>query len=322
MCVVRGIFHAKNGIIYIAVGLSLSILLFPKAAIWLNQFESIFVYSLYFGNSHLLQEGSVKGLVVSTICINRYITEAAEELEKEREFTEVERDAFKDFIDEVQSLNIQSPDASGGQSNSMVVLTNHSDVDTLETVQNCYRETAMSVPRYDEVYNESFAEHFAAEFGDEIAVTVLDGGPLTPTIQSLLITQASQAVAEREQFLEDVEMEFQSINNAKIQLTDIKNRLSEINLNRIYHYSFDDLIEHHYEVKRAAQKCQDILQERQNDIFIYKKKSHDDIKIDIFQEYLYGELPTQYPVISSTLNQLKAVRYYGKSIRTSITRRY
>ena len=191
----------------------------------------------------------------------------------------------------------------------------------LETVREQYRETAMSVPRYEEVYGESFREHLRAEFGADLASVVLRDDDLTEPIQSLLVSQATTATLERKQHLELLDAEYEAVVNANSQLQSTETVLTDVDPSYLYQYSFEELFEYEDEIRGEIETCQELIKTRQHEIHSSSNQFHSRSGKTVLQEYLYQSLETSFPVLSTALGQVRKLNDRRQAVIDSLTQR-
>ena len=305
------------------VGLFVTIILLPKLApFWIAQLLSSFGSLLSFFGSFVLYSSTPRDWVAGAAFVTGYLKQAREELDAERDFTEAERDAFRQFMNDVQSLSVQSAGTAAGGAGSVLLTTGGSSADTLGTVREQYRDTVMDVSGYEAVYGETLAEHISAEFGGDISTVVLDNGSLTRPAQALLVSQASEAIAQRESHLETIDTEYDSVLDASAELQKTTSVLEAVDPSRMYQYSFDELTAYETELQRADEVCQQLLSTRQREIHAGTQRSFSRSGRTTLQEYLYQSLETMYPVISSTLDRIHKLDERRRLVIRSIAQRY
>lgn len=191
-------------------GILLSLLVVPKfVSIWLLQFVNSVWWFLHVVVGQLLYCLVDRECVVGAAFAGGYIKSALDEIEEEREFTEAERDALQTFADNVSAMPTHGGETA--RPTPMLVQKDVDDTGQLEEIRRRYRETVMSVPGYDSVYDEGFDESFTAEFGEDLGVVVKNGSQFTPPIKQMLLRQASTSVAERERHFETITAEQNSV---------------------------------------------------------------------------------------------------------------
>lgn len=304
-----------------AVGLLFSSLVVPRfVSIWLPQFINSVWWFLQ------VMVGKVVYCIVDRECIagaifaGGYVKAALDEIEEEREFTKAERDALQTFKDNVSSMSTHS--TGMGESNAMLMQTNSDSSDTLEKVRRRYRNTVMSVPGYDTIYDEGFDESFTAEFGEDLGIVVKNGSQLTPPIKQMLLKQVSTSISERQQHLDTVTTEQDSVTKAESRLSELDPLFEQTNCQKLHHCSFEDLVEHNEALERTLNKHEQILVNRQHEIHRNNQSVQRCCGGAFLQEYLYRSLETPFPVLSTILERIAAIEERRRSVIKSISRRY
>lgn len=319
-------------------GVLLSILLFPKLTpIWMFHPLSGLGSLLYFGLFQLIQVlqllvqilqtlfqllfgGASKEWLTGAVFAGGYIQKALFELEDEREFTEAELDAFEEFAERVESMSVH---ANAGMGSDAAVLTKVSaSSEQLQQIRTCYRETVMSVPSYDDVYDEPFHENFAAEFGDDLASVVAGGTQLTRPVQQLLVTKARTSATQRNEHLYVLDAERTSITNADARLEKIDPIVEQTAPRNLLHCSFDELLEYEYDLRHAREKCHQVLEDRQHDIHESNQQFRKRSNRTFLQEYLYRAINSPFPVLAETLDRIHKLNSRQRAVIKSISRRY
>ncbi|OYR57376.1 DUF7260 family protein, partial [Halorubrum halodurans] len=85
----------------------------------------------------------------------------------------------------------------------------------LVAIRNAYAETVMSVPHYEDEYNDTYERSLAEEFTPELAVALTREPTLRERSRSSLLTKTTEAIRRREEFLERLEAESASVSRAR-----------------------------------------------------------------------------------------------------------
>lgn len=302
-------------------GILLSLLVVPKfVSIWLLQFVNSVWWFLHVMVGQLLYCLVDRECVVGAAFAGGYIKSALDEIEEEREFTEAERDALQTFADNVSAMPTHGGETA--RPTPMLVQKDVDDTGQLEEIRRRYRETVMSVPGYDSVYDEGFDESFTAEFGEELGVVVKNGSQFTPPIKQMLLRQASTSVAERERHFETITAEQNSVTKAKSRLSEYDALFEQTDSRKLLHCSFEDLLEHNEALERTRSTHEQILVDRQHEIHENNQRAQGCSGEAFLQEYLYRSLETPFPVLSTVLERITALRNRRRRVIKSISRRY
>lgn len=326
-------------LLFSALGLAFSVLLFPKIApVWLLQFVGAVsgmlyanvvyvlyanaVHMLYYlaGKDHLLYWAGNRQWITGAVFAGGCIRDAVDAIDDERAFTEAEREAFETFAAEVESMSVRTGPTSGA--NAAVLAGRQRNAVAIGEIREQYRETVMSVPGYDDVYDEELTENVAAEFNEELATVLDDGVQFTRPLQELLVRQSSNSALERERHLEALAVERRSVANARSRLTEIEPLFERTDPVRLHHASFDELLEYEACLGDATAECEQLLEDRQHEIHTNNRPARGRSTGTFLQEYLYRSLETSFPVLFSTLEGMRKLGDRRRTVVRSIARRY
>ena len=98
----------------------------------------------------------------------------------------------------------------------------------LVAVRDAYRATVMSVPHYEAEYDDTYERSVAAEFGPETADALTRTTWFREEYKRSLLTAASTAIEEREDLLDAVESEVESVSRAGSRLDPIRSEIEAI----------------------------------------------------------------------------------------------
>ncbi|MFO7925620.1 MAG: DUF7260 family protein [Halobacteriota archaeon] len=324
MVVARALGAARSagtrGLLPVA-GMVFSVFLFPKIApVWVLHLLGGIGGFLNSITIHLLWELTNREWIAGVAFAGGYIRDALGEIETEREFTEAERDALEAFAADVRAMTAQG--GPNVNSNAPVLAVGAGNTEQLAQIRARYRETVMSVPDYDEIYDDGFDRSFAAEFGEDLTVVVNGGARFTRPVQQLLLTQTSTSIADRERHLDALSVERDSVVSAGRQLEETDRLVERTDPRRLIHSSFEELLEYDRDIRGAMESYQQLLEERQHEIHVNNRHVQRRSKRTFLQEYLYRALDTPFPVITSTLGRLRTLGERRRAVVDSIARRY
>lgn len=304
-----------------AAGILLSLLVVPRfVSIWLLQFIGSIWWILHVVFGQLLCCITDRGWIISAMFAGGYINTALDEIEEEREFTKAERDALKNFADSVKTMSVHTGQTMG--SNMMVIKKDGNDAHKIQKIRRQFRDTVMAVPGYDTVYDEGFDESFTAEFGEELGIIVKNGSLFTPTIKQMLLKQTSSSIVEREQHLDAIATEQDSVTEAKTSLPELGTIFEQTDSRNLPHCSFEDLLEQNEALECLLSRHEQILMNRQHEIHESNKPVRRFPGETLLQEYLYRSLETSFPVLSAILERMTKIETHQRAVIKSISRRY
>lgn len=284
---------------------------------------SIFVFVVGFSVTTTYQpiplNRGVSGLAVASITSWGYLADAKSVAETERKCVVAERDAFHRFARRIESMS-----ASDGRQATPPLITRggSSDIQQLREVRDAYRNTVMSVPHYEEEYDESLRENLAAEFDDRVATALADGRQFSPLLKNTVFVQAASAKRSREKLSEALEDELVSLRNARNRLREHEQVLERTMKPReeLHQKSMSTLIEYEKILHREEGRCEELLTDRQQEIHRENRSFSRSSKPGI-QQYLYDSLDVTYPVLAAGTERIRRIREQRRAVRDAMTKR-
>jgi hypothetical protein len=254
--------------------------------------------------------------IVAAVRISQAKGEVASELARVR----AERNAFRRFRQTIAKVTATRPQTAEISSASGAIQTEPQD-SALDNVRDAYRETVMSVAHYEEDYGESLAGHLRAEFGEELATAVAGGDQFTPQLKQALLRQSTANQVKREKLMRVLESESE-------ELTAYEHRLDEIEANRREAVSRPTLQQTYEELDESWRTLGDL--ESELDDLLADRQSRLDRDLSIgptgegqhaFQKYVYSELESPYPVLSSGTRLYERIRSAKRDVLQALARR-
>lgn len=165
-------------------------------------------------------------------------------VEQERSEVHDELEAFKQFRDRiiaVDPVEQATPQYPGSRYETIKK--------PIKQVRSAYEDTVMNTSHYD----EALIEHMVRELGANVAAAVRVDTPveLTPPYKKALVTGTTRAVSNREAFIDTLNDEAASINQAKSDLTEI---LATLDTTVISEWHFGSFTERIDETSQRRQK--------------------------------------------------------------------
>lgn len=249
-----------------------------------------------------------------------HIERASDQLREERTRTAAERDAFAAFRTCVTELDTaSSPSTASLRAVATNVLTGTQHTNSqLERLREQYRTTAMSVPHFEEEYDESLAEHLTAELGEEIATQVVHGDRFTPTLKTALVDASETARDARESFIGILDDEQTELNEAQRTITTIERWFRAVNTRPLGEWSFDELFGAWETLIAMEHRCATVLQTRQQHLHRPGRTARAEQATLDLNQYMYQPLETDYPVLRDVLQVLETVRQARHRIETGL----
>jgi hypothetical protein len=251
-------------------------------------------------------------LSVGLVMTFRHIEEARSLVTEEHTRTAAELDAFTEFKRRVSGIE---PTRSVPTNGNMVAMANGSTDRQLEQVQNAYRETIMSVPHYEDEYDEPFEVNMTAELGEEVAVAVVDGSRFTEQVKRGLISQCNEGRRRRAELIRTLNREERRLMDAQSDLSEVESALESETPDSIRDHGFPELSDRWERLGTVKDRCQDLL-----DDHAAARKNTPEERPE-FREYVYSSLPTEYPILSETTRLLDRITDRRRTILRALTRR-
>lgn len=303
---------AKRPLVFLGWAVVLSVL-FPKIAPgWVFHMLPGVV-----GVHHTIGESIRREGVAAVLAFLGYLREVRTAIEDEKRTLAVERDAFEGFADAVESIPVASEPIPAG---SALPSGENAGQKRLKQVRDRYRETVMSVSHYDEEYGENLFEHMSEELSPEAAIAVVDGAGLSAQLKELLIVQAQLAAHSREELLDTIDTECQSVRSAVSSLRSADSALEETAEESLRERSFSELMAAEQELSQTMNAVDETIQDRQADIQQIERRSPA-VDRPTFHRYLYRGLEPTFPVLDALLDRYETIRDRRRTVIRAITRR-
>jgi DNA repair exonuclease SbcCD ATPase subunit len=251
-----------------------------------------------------------------------YVPDAVEIIHKEQDEIRTELAAFDTFIDEIKGITpVEQPPALESQQSNAGFLT--PDGSQFEEVRQAYEQTVMSVPHYEEEYDDTITESLAEEFGSEIVTQFTTGQRFSPVIKEYVIEAAQQSQQKREYFLSTLESEHETLRTAQERLEKIDAQLECLTMVPPSDISVDKLIQHHNRLIDLEETCETVLKERQQQR-LDRPASVTGPRTDIadLYSYLYDSLPVTYPVLADTAELLERLQDNQRELAKELAARF
>lgn len=223
--------------------------------------------------------------------------EARERLRIERRRVVDEREAFRAFrsrVDSVAAETVQPVGRSGGAMRE----TAPAPGSGLVAVRDAYVETVMSVPHYEDEYDDTYERSVAAEFGPELAYALARTSRFHAEYKRSLLAAVDAAIEERERFLKTVRSETESVERAASRLSPIASETESMAGTADPDAGFGALDASRARAKVLLGDCDRIAARRQRELAAHERDLALGDDIDL-PTYLYQDLAVTYPVLSA-----------------------
>lgn len=194
-----------------------------------------------------------------------------------------------------------------------------STTDCLEELRAGYASTVMSVPHYEEEYDESFAENVTEEFGPDIASVLARGDRLTETHKELLAAAVGTAVEKRTLLHEKLKAEQRSIQTTRETLLPVAGELTDLDETELAECTADVVDAYDARLDVLERKCEEVIDHRQSAIVTQRRELSLPVSEPDLPTYLYQSAPVDgtYPVLNMAVDCLQLL----ESVRVDIRRR-
>lgn len=253
---------------------------------------------------------------LGTIGASGYIPAAKAAIEREREQLLRERDAFRRFATEIESIPVSTrgheelPPVGVGQTAATRGKPGN--------VRAAYRRTIMGLDHFDHVYGEELYENMSNELSDDVATAVVHGDQFSLQVKQTMMQQAMQASARRERLLETIDSERDSLEYARDQLRELSDVLDDDP--EVAELSLTELFAYEECLDRSLRRCEQLLRTRQRDIHAESQFSSE-LGVLFLQTYLYEDLETNFPVLADGLQQYSRLESRQRAVHDEITYR-
>ncbi|MFC5133330.1 MULTISPECIES: DUF7260 family protein [Haloferacaceae] len=257
------------------------------------------------------------------------LRDARDALRVERRRTVDEREAFEAFRSRLRGIAAEatptagagptagSPAMTGGTSNpSRFRGGTGSTGPGLVAVRNAYQETVMSVPHYEEEYNDTYERSLAAEFSPELAVALTREPTLHERYRSSLLARTTEAIERREELVDVVESESASVARAREDLSPIVDEVTTFARRDFEMADFGALDAYRARLNVLDGTCDEIAARRQRERMDGERSTNVGEVVSDVQAYLYRDLPVTYPVLAA----VAAVGGRIESVRIDVER--
>jgi len=242
---------------------------------------------------------------------------AVECLRTERRRVVDEREAFAAFERRMREL-----DGCGGsvrETTPGVQLATTGPQRGLEAVKNAYDATVMSVPHYDEEYDEPFSQHVRGEFGPELAALLTRRGTFDSRARQAVLAAASEAQESRSRLIEAVDAERESFEELAGELLSLLAELPEYEEAAFPERRFGTLDAYRARLLVLEEQCRDAVDRRQGALVEQRRSLSLPIEGPDVPTYLYRDLETTYPLVATAADTLDHVESLRRDVERALS---
>jgi uncharacterized phage infection (PIP) family protein YhgE len=238
---------------------------------------------------------------ITDTAVTQQIEAAVAALDDERDCLEAEQAAFTQFRKRIAGMDVHTsatPTATTKVKNAIMGTSETTaSADQIEQVRNAYYETVMSVPHYEDDYDQSLDTDLAEEFGPELANALATADSLTPPLQETVLTASQQATEGRTTLLSALDREADNLQQARDTLESMYTTLTEMNQRPITAWPTNEIISTYERLAEFETQCDELAAERQTELHSQRVPgpNHTDEELNA---YLYKSLPVTYPVLA------------------------
>ena len=226
-------------------------------------------------------------------------------LDAERRAVVEEAEAFDAFVDRVREIGAERPVPGGVQG-----VAHRNSGSGLHQARAAYEETVMSVSHYDTDYGDTYRESVVAEFGPEIGVALADGRRFQAHLKRAVVGKAHSCRADRESFLETLEIESESIASVADELRSTEEELGEFESGSQSTRGYGALEAEWRRLDVLAGKIDRLATTRQRAIIRQRREFTIPSDAPDIPTYLYDEFDDDYPLLSFCVELRTRVRRY------------
>ncbi|TQQ78754.1 hypothetical protein EGH24_12995 [Halonotius terrestris] len=208
-----------------------------------------------------------------------------------------ECEAFKRFCQRIRTLETQIPQITQPSFRTQQIRS-FSEQSVRDVIELCYRETVMAVDHYEQVYGNSFGDEISAEFGNNVAVLILEATLLSPLLKQRLLQAAQQCINSRRIFLKTLEDEQNTLKAAHSTCQKIQQTLFSNEDNSLNTLSNRRLIEQYESIRSLDDECEKWLHRRQQQIHDRRSTNSTKGEYRVLCPYLYTSLDVTYPILT------------------------
>ncbi|MWV65353.1 hypothetical protein GRS48_11055 [Halorubrum sp. JWXQ-INN 858] len=169
----------------------------------------------------------------------------------------------------------------------------------LVAVRDAYTATVMSVPHYDEEYNDTYETSLAAEFGPDLALALTQEASLHDRYKRSLLSKTTAAIEERDAFADALDAEAGSIDRAANRLLAVLEEVATLSRTDRSALGFGALDAYRARTTVLTGECDAVAERRQRDLAEIERTLRLGDGVPDVATYLYQDLAVTYPVLAT-----------------------
>jgi len=238
-------------------------------------------------------------------------------LRTERRVSVDEHEAFGAFEQQVRELEGGTTSRQTGR--AQLQLTGSSSRG-MAAVREAYEATVMAVPHYEAEYGEPFDQHVRVEFGPELAALLTSGRAFDSQAKGTVLAAASQAQESREQLLDALDDERESLEDLAEELCSVLGELPEYREATFADRKFGTLDAYRARLTVLEEKCRVVVDRRQEALVDQRRGLALPIDGPDVPTFVYRELDVRYPVVSTAVDLLDQVQSLRRDVERALSR--
>lgn len=227
------------------------------------------------------------------------LQDASEHLRVERRKLVDEQYAFDQFRSELETL---SPAKPVQHEFEWAMAEGPTGTDR---VCDAYRSTVMTVPHYDEEYDDPLGRSMASEFNKDIAAAVTGNDRLGPELKRSVLELTTEAIERRELLVQMIDEELDSLKRCLGALGEIRERTLSLLNQPVDNLEYNSLQSTRDRLYGIIEDCEALATRRQSDLRDHTRQSL--IDIGDVSEYLYSDRAIIHPVLSDVTSMLSVL---------------
>lgn len=259
-------------------------------------------------------------VAVGVLGVLSYLYAARDEVDREIEEVEAERNAFLAFAERIEGIPIEQ---SAG-----AVATAPQSIQTLDSggppvaeVADAFEETVMALPHYADTYGNDVRSQMAIELDADLVAGLHHPGSMSEPAKEGLHQQAMEAASKREDLLDVLREEREALGESQTRVEDAVSDLRALNAKSLSEMTYDELAASHAELNHVGERLRSIADDRQRRIHGHIRTMTWNREEVSLQEYLYGEEGTTYPVLSTVARLDRLIERAQSRVRRALSSR-
>ena len=266
------------------------------------------------------------------MAVTTHVHDALDRVDAEQEHVVGELSALDRFEAGVRELDPVSPAESTGASHAVgdaapvagAFRPNAARPDRLDRVRDLFAETVRPYSLADVEGSEPLVETIRTELGEEIATAIAPATPgrFTADLQRAILSSVDQRTAELRAMDRALAREAESLATALETFEATIDWLVDADETPLSELGFESLRERHETLADHRTRVEELMRERQDSL--HRTTTYDAAAGLVHRSlagYLYGELPTTHPVLSTAVRLDSVCEECQRAVRDHLTRR-